>query len=556
LAFLEVASGFSLAVAVCGDPSLRRELISRAAKDAARFGVEVKVVDIAKSYAGDFVSAVRAHLPTSTPSDRLALMLTGIDPMVYAADDVLGGREARPIFATRLNFDRERIANQLPFLTVMWMEREAFRLLLREAPDMSQWISARFDFGELPALDASALYGLMILNTMGPPDAVRLDLVDEETLVRQLEKSAGAADKLAMGRRIILLVTLGMQYLKSSKRVEARTTLGEALALTRRWKARSIEGPVLGTLGALDLAEGRIKPAIRRLRRALELSQGVNGKVAADASVALARAYVIDGDHRAAELCLRRLIESPGEGRAAKLEALVELGKVHAAAGAKQRAIDAFEEALTLMRGQSDPRRDFNLLMQMGQAMLKTDPKKALDYLERSLAIVRRIGDRHSEGRCLAEIGWAYVYMEEPRRAISYFEASLAMLRQLDDKDAEKGILPSLIHVLAQVGDFDRAELIARDSLERARTARNRKDEAVFLLALSDVARRKGETQQAVETARNAVEILRGIGGPLLDTARKCLASLKGEVPPPTSSSEHVRQRTSVAGLSGISRPH
>jgi tetratricopeptide (TPR) repeat protein len=554
LAFLDLASGFSLAVAVCGVPSIRKQLTSSAVTDAAQFGVALQIVDISGSYDADFVDAVSKRLSPPELARRLCVMVTGIDPLVYNADDILGRKNDRPLFATRINFDRERMAEHLPFPIVFWMEKEAFRILRRDAPDLSQWISARFDFDDIPESASSGLYSLLVLNAMSTPDSAHLDHVDEDILVQELEKYAKAPDRVAVSRVIILLLTLGQQYFRSGRTAESRKNFRDALMLARASKARAVESAVLNGIGMLDLSEGKIKTAIRRFRAALKPSMEANDKVAADASLNLARAYFADGDRHAAILCLRSLIENQATDSETRVDALIELGALHAAAGEKEKAIDAFEEALASTSEKKDPRRSASVMMQIGKSLRKTDPSKAIGYLDRCLKIVARIGDLRSEAHCLVEIGWAYEQMEEYRRAISYFERSRAVLQQLDDKDAQDSVLPSLLYVLGRVGEFDRAEMIARDSLERSRKARNRRNEAVFLLALSYIAHGKGDTQQALETAGAAVEILREIGDPLLENARKQLKWVKGEFPSSTPAPGRGRAGPSVARLSSISR--
>ena len=59
LAFLDLASGSTFAVARCNLPSLRKEIIQRATADAARLGVTVKEADISSCYSGDFAAAVK-----------------------------------------------------------------------------------------------------------------------------------------------------------------------------------------------------------------------------------------------------------------------------------------------------------------------------------------------------------------------------------------------------------------------------------------------------------------------------------------------------------------
>ena len=157
-------------------------------------------------------------------------------------------RSHRPVFAARINFDRERMATQLPFPIVLWLEREAFRSLLRSSRPASQWVSARFDSDDIPESASNRLYSLLVLNAMSTPDSTHLDRVNEEILLRELKKFAETPEKIAVGRLIILLSTLGQKYLVSGKRAESRKTLREALALARHFF------PVLSRLASLTLS--------------------------------------------------------------------------------------------------------------------------------------------------------------------------------------------------------------------------------------------------------------------------------------------------------------
>ena len=98
LAFLDLASGSAFAIARCNLPSLRKEILQRAASDAKAKGVVVKEVDISAKYSGDFAAAVKAGLDGTPAAGRLAVMVTGIDGLIYqsASQENLAGEGQRP----------------------------------------------------------------------------------------------------------------------------------------------------------------------------------------------------------------------------------------------------------------------------------------------------------------------------------------------------------------------------------------------------------------------------------------------------------------------------
>src|ERR1019366_3452136 len=83
LAFLDLASGSTFAIARCNMPSLRMEILRRVSADAAIKGVTVNGIDISLNYAGDFVAAVKSHLDGLATNVRMAIMLPGIDGLIY-----------------------------------------------------------------------------------------------------------------------------------------------------------------------------------------------------------------------------------------------------------------------------------------------------------------------------------------------------------------------------------------------------------------------------------------------------------------------------------------
>ena len=116
----------------------------------------------------------------------------------------------------------------------------------------------------------------------------------------------------------------------------------------------------------LDLSEGKIKTAIRRFRAALKPSMEANDRVVASASLNLARAY--PGDRDAAILCLRRLVENPATDLETKVDALVELGALHAAAFLKSHT--RFPQELD-GREERSAGRNASVLMRIGESILR-----------------------------------------------------------------------------------------------------------------------------------------------------------------------------------------
>src|SRR5947199_8318624 len=79
IAFLQLASGFSLAIARCNLPSLRQEIIERAAQEASESGTRVETISLPPEPTIGLVAALRTGVGTIAGEEKTALMSTGIN---------------------------------------------------------------------------------------------------------------------------------------------------------------------------------------------------------------------------------------------------------------------------------------------------------------------------------------------------------------------------------------------------------------------------------------------------------------------------------------------
>ena len=333
-AFLDLASGSTFAVARCNLPSLRKEVIQRATTDAARLGVTVKEVDISTSYSGNFAAAVKAGLNGSINVSRLAVMVTGIDGLIYqsASAENLAGQGRTPFIAS-LNFNREYISSELPFPVILWLESESFTLLLKQAPDFTQWISGHFQFGG-EAAEAKALDQLMESYKSFPSQPVtetRKQLEEFSGLLQELNETQGRRDAVTLRKRLAVLSALGERYYRLSDFRMAQKYCTEALEISKMLNDRRGHGAALVNLGLTCSALGETPRAIELYEQALAIHREI-------------------GDRW-------------GEGAA-----LGNLGLAYARSGETSRAIEFFAQALAIDREIGDRRGEGGALGNLGLA--------------------------------------------------------------------------------------------------------------------------------------------------------------------------------------------
>jgi len=435
----------------------------------------VRVANISEGYGGDFVEAVRSKIEP-VPDRHTGVMVIGIDPLIYrSADNTIQSPNVRPPFVARINFDREQMARSLPFPVVLWLEKEAHALLLREAPDLSQWISARFDFGVRTSAVNPHLF-----NSLLQADRVlrRTDrsLPDERDIIEELQKLRSARSDSQVGRRIVLLVVLAQKYLLSSNRASFRRTMAELDALSKQIEEKEDKCMISLMLGSLEQLARAPKQAGKYFKLALDAARDSGSdKLEVRCLTSLGLHHAQTGDSRAAIRCLRDAVKQlekypSNDNKSDKLlrTALDGLGEAYYSIHKTKQSLPYFERALLLATQANDLREEAKISTRIADILFATkNLKKAAVYFERSRGLERRLGNRQKEMICLAKAGTAYVAVGEFRHGISLLEDSLQLSQQLGEEDIRAPLLSALLGAHIGIGETKTAIAIA-DQLDAA----------------------------------------------------------------------------------------
>jgi tetratricopeptide (TPR) repeat protein len=149
----------------------------------------------------------------------------------------------------------------------------------------------------------------------------------------------------------------------------------------------------------------------------------------------------------------RELGNRRGEG-----QALGNLGNAYAALGELRRAVEFHEQALVIDREIGDRRGEEQDLGNLGSAYAGLgEPHRAIELYEQVLTIACETGDRQSEGEALRGLGLAYSALGETRRAIEFYEQQLAITHEIGDQLGEANGSWNLGLALEKEGDLVRA---------------------------------------------------------------------------------------------------
>src|ERR1022692_1163632 len=137
----------------------------------------------------------------------------------------------------------------------------------------------------------------------------------------------------------------------------------------------------------------------------------------------------------------KRLQGVVGYGRAAALwhslrdagaEALClhQIGSIYYNLGEPQKALDYYNQALTLRRAAGDGVGEVSTLNNIGNVYSGLgEQQKALDYYSQALPLLRAVGDRARQAAMLTNIGNVYADLGEKQKALDHFNQALPLAR-------------------------------------------------------------------------------------------------------------------------------
>lgn len=136
-------------------------------------------------------------------------------------------------------------------------------------------------------------------------------------------------------------------------------------------------------------------------------------------------------------------------------------------------AVVAYNKAITLCIKEEAL---FSLCNSLGNAASVYNhtgkPNKAIEYLEKGLALSVAIGDKQSEGSMLCSFGLAYASKGNKKKAYEYINKSIELTRMIGDRQGECMALHNLSNIYLETENFKECRKISLMSLEIA-TAMN-----------------------------------------------------------------------------------
>lgn len=178
--------------------------------------------------------------------------------------------------------------------------------------------------------------------------------------------------------------------------------------------------------------------------------------------------------------------------------------------GMVRRAIEYYEQQLAIMREIGNRWVEGTTLLHLGIAYAALGAiRRAIDCHEQALVIAREVGDRHGEGNSVAGLAMAYKSLGELQRATDYYAQALVIAREVGDLRNEVGSLNGLGSVYLNVGAPHTAIDYFQQALIIARALGDRRTVGAILGNLGAVYTVLGKARKAIESSEQALGIHR-----------------------------------------------
>jgi tetratricopeptide (TPR) repeat protein len=217
-----------------------------------------------------------------------------------------------------------------------------------------------------------------------------------------------------------------------------------------------------------------------------------------------------------------KIAQSPGATKE-NAERLFEEGMTlyqQGSAESLRQAIQKLQEALSLYRVMNDKKNEANTLVWIGRVYSDLGEKqKALDFFNQALSLMWAVGDtlprnRPVEATTLNNIGLVYFNLGEKQKALDFFNQALPILRAVSNRPVEATTLNNIGAVYSALGEKEKALDYYNQALPIYRSVGDSSGEAGTLNNIGFVYSDLGEKQKALDYYNQALPLIRAVGDP------------------------------------------
>lgn len=206
----------------------------------------------------------------------------------------------------------------------------------------------------------------------------------------------------------------------------------------------------------------------------------------------------------------KKLTSSQGTARLRILTSLTESLR----SDDPKKAVEYGEEALAILKNSPDSRLEVFILSQIGWAyMTLGDLNQSVEYNEKARDLAEKSNDREGLGLALSNLGVIAQRKGQPFIAVDYFEKSLEIRKQLKSKEDIATSLNNLGFVYSMdLTDYDRGIDYHLQALKYREEMNDQQGIALSLNNIGIIYGRIGDYKKALEYLNRALELRKKLG--------------------------------------------
>ena len=173
-----------------------------------------------------------------------------------------------------------------------------------------------------------------------------------------------------------------------------------------------------------------------------------------------------------------------------------------------RKAIEYHEQHVKILKEVGDRAGEGRAYGNLGNALrILGDVQKAKEYNERHLKISKEVGDRTEEGRAYGNLGNALRNLGDFQKAVEHYERHLKISKEVGDRVGEGRAYRGLGNTFRSLGDFQKAIEYHERELKISKEVGDRAGEGVAYGNLGNVFISLGDFQRAIEYHEGQLKI-------------------------------------------------
>jgi CHAT domain-containing protein/tetratricopeptide (TPR) repeat protein len=209
------------------------------------------------------------------------------------------------------------------------------------------------------------------------------------------------------------------------------------------------------------------------------------------------RAYVIDKVHRPKYSAIE----------------LNNAGFLYYTLDQNRKALEYYEKALAILKALGDQVGEAKTLNNIGIAYSDLgQQQKALEYYEKAFPIIQEKGVPAEKGALLKNIGAVHEALGQKREAIKYYEEALSIIQEVGSRTREADLLRSIGALYYILGHNRKALGYHKKALVITKELGDRAGEIILLNNIGVVYFEFGQKQKALQYYEEALQIIKAVG--------------------------------------------